>query len=72
MRGQTAIAGLGMTEMGKVYGHTATDFAAEALALALGDAGLAKSSTVSKCPSICGTPPVMSCSTNVKPGAPAR
>jgi acetyl-CoA acetyltransferase len=42
MRGQTAIAGLGMTEMGKVYGRTATDFAAEALALALEDAGLAK------------------------------
>ena len=40
MRGQTAIAGLGMTEMGKVYGRTATDFAAEALALALDDAGL--------------------------------
>ena len=42
MKGQTAIAGLGMTEMGKVYGRTATDFAAEALALALDDAGLAK------------------------------
>ena len=42
MRGQTAIAGLGMTEMGKVYGRTATDFAAEALALALDDAGLVK------------------------------
>ena len=38
----TAIAGLGMTEMGKVYGRTATDFAAEALALALDDAGLDK------------------------------
>ena len=42
MKGQTAIAGLGMTEMGKVYGRTATDFAAEALALALDDAGLVK------------------------------
>ena len=42
MKGRTAIAGLGMTEMGKVYGRTATDFAAEALALALEDAGLAK------------------------------
>ena len=42
MKGRTAIAGLGMTEMGKVYGRTATDFAAEALALALDDAGLAK------------------------------
>jgi acetyl-CoA acetyltransferase len=37
-----AIAGLGMTEMGKVYGRTVTDFAAEALAHALDDAGLAK------------------------------
>jgi acetyl-CoA acetyltransferase len=35
-----AIAGLGLTEMGKVYGRTATDFAAEAVALALEDAGL--------------------------------
>ena len=42
MKGRTAIAGLGLTEMGKVYGRTATDFAAEALALALADAGLAK------------------------------
>jgi acetyl-CoA acetyltransferase len=35
-----AIAGLGVTEMGKVFGRTATDFAGEALALALDDAGL--------------------------------
>ena len=42
MKGATAIAGLGMTEMGKVYGRTVTDFAAEALALALADAGLGK------------------------------
>ena len=35
-----AIAGLGITEMGKVYGKTATDFAGEALELALQDAGL--------------------------------
>ena len=42
MKGRTAIAGLGLTEMGKVYGRTATDFAAEALALALADAGLGK------------------------------
>jgi acetyl-CoA acetyltransferase len=42
MKGEAAIAGLGMTEMGKVYGRTATDFAAEALALALDDAGLVK------------------------------
>jgi acetyl-CoA acetyltransferase len=37
-----AIAGLGITEMGKIYGRTATEFAAEAIALALDDAGLAK------------------------------
>src|SRR4051794_13339337 len=42
MSGTTAIAGLGMTEMGKVYGRTVTDFAAEAFALALADAGLRK------------------------------
>ena len=35
-----AIAGLGITEMGKVYGRTASDFAGEAIALALEDAGL--------------------------------
>jgi acetyl-CoA acetyltransferase len=35
-----AIAGLGITEMGKVYGRTASDFAGEALSLALADAGL--------------------------------
>src|SRR3954451_5966372 len=37
---RAAIAGLGLTEMGKVFGRTATDFAGEALALALDDAGL--------------------------------
>ena len=37
-----AIAGLGITEMGKIYGRTASDFAAEAIALALDDAGLTK------------------------------
>src|SRR4051795_12403673 len=36
-----AIAGLGITEMGKVFGRTASDFAGEAIALALEDAGLA-------------------------------
>src|SRR3954471_13383527 len=36
----SAIAGLGITEMGKVYGRTASDFAGEAIALALEDAGL--------------------------------
>jgi acetyl-CoA acetyltransferase len=35
-----AIVGLGITEMGKVYGRTASDFAGEAIALALEDAGL--------------------------------
>src|SRR5438034_324278 len=42
-RGSTvsaAIAGLGITEMGKLYGRTASDFAGEALALALAAAGL--------------------------------
>lgn len=37
-----AIVGLGITEMGKVYGRTATGFAADAIALALEDAGLTK------------------------------
>lgn len=41
--GGTAIAGLGITEMGKVYGRTATDFAVEAITLAAADAGLALS-----------------------------
>ncbi|AJE80397.1 hypothetical protein SLNWT_0021 [Streptomyces albus] len=36
-----AIAGLGLTATGKVYGRTATDFAAEAVRLAAADAGLA-------------------------------
>ena len=39
----TAIVGLGMTPMGKIYGRTTADFAAEAIALALEDAGLEKS-----------------------------
>jgi acetyl-CoA acetyltransferase len=38
-----AIVGLGITEMGKIYGRGAADFAAEAVALALDDAGLYKS-----------------------------
>ncbi len=41
--GSTAVVGLGITEMGKVYGPSATDFAAQAIALALEDAGLQKS-----------------------------
>ena len=40
MGAAAAIAGLGITEMGKVYGRTPSDFAAEAIALALDDAGL--------------------------------
>ncbi len=42
IKGKTAIAGLGVTAMGKIYGRTATDFAAEAIQLALNDAGLKK------------------------------
>ncbi|MHB1128320.1 MAG: thiolase family protein [Bacillota bacterium] len=42
MKGQAAIAGLGITQMGKVYGSTSTDFAVEAISLALEDAGLKK------------------------------
>jgi acetyl-CoA acetyltransferase len=38
-----AIAGLGVTPMGKIYGRRSVDFAAEAIALALDDAGLKKS-----------------------------
>ena len=40
---KTAIVGLGVTGMGKIYGRTTADFAAEAIGLALDDAGLAKS-----------------------------
>ena len=42
VKDHVAIVGLGITEMGKRYGRTATGFAAEAIALALADAGLAK------------------------------
>ncbi|WP_063064657.1 thiolase family protein [Nocardia violaceofusca] len=38
---RAAIAGLGLTDVGKVYGRSATDFAAEAVRLAAADAGLA-------------------------------
>ena len=37
-----SIVGLGVTPMGKIYGRRAVDFAAEAIALALDDAGLDK------------------------------
>ncbi len=42
MKGATAICGLGITEMGRVY-RDAQDLAAEAVLLALDDAGLARS-----------------------------
>jgi acetyl-CoA acetyltransferase len=38
-----AIVGLGLTEMGKVYGRSPADFAGEAIELALADAGLTPS-----------------------------
>jgi acetyl-CoA acetyltransferase len=38
--GKAAIAGLGITELGKVYGRTASDFAADAARRAVADAGL--------------------------------
>ncbi len=40
MQPDVAIAGLGITEMGKVYGRSAPDFAADAVRLAVDDAGL--------------------------------
>ena len=42
MAGRTrgAVVGLGVTPMGRIYGRRAVDFAAEAIALALEDAGL--------------------------------
>jgi acetyl-CoA acetyltransferase len=42
LRAATAICGLGITEVGRVYDRTASDFAAEAVLLALEDAGLEK------------------------------
>jgi acetyl-CoA acetyltransferase len=42
LRGAAAISGLGVTPMGKVYGHDATHFAGEAIRLAVEDAGLTK------------------------------
>src|SRR5512143_2995103 len=43
LRAKTAIAGLGITEQGKVYGPSAVGFAVDAVRLALDDAGLAAS-----------------------------
>ncbi|WP_123667186.1 thiolase family protein [Actinocorallia herbida] len=40
MNRSPAIVGLGITEMGKVYGRSASDFAAEAVRLAAADAGV--------------------------------
>ena len=45
----TAIVGLGITEMGKVYGRTAADFAADAIRLAVADAGLDARPTSTGC-----------------------
>ena len=42
MKGKTAITGLGVTEMGRIYGHSSAWFAAEAVRLAVEDAGLRK------------------------------
>src|SRR4029450_5803065 len=42
LRGAAAIAGLGITPQGKVYGTNAIGFAADAVRLALDDAGLAR------------------------------
>jgi len=40
LSGAAAIAGLGITELGKVYGRTSADFAADAVLRAVADAGL--------------------------------
>ncbi|MCZ2111925.1 MAG: thiolase family protein, partial [Dehalococcoidia bacterium] len=42
LRGASAITGLGMTPMGRVYGKSATELAADAVRLAIADAGLQK------------------------------
>ena len=42
LRGKAAISGLGISEMGRVYGHDAQHFAAEAVQRAVADAGLRK------------------------------
>ena len=42
MQHPAAIVGLGVTDMGRIYGRSATDFAAEAIRLALQDAGIEK------------------------------
>src|SRR5258705_12281035 len=40
LRGATAIAGLGLTPQGKVYGQSAIGFAVDAVQAALDDAGI--------------------------------
>ncbi len=42
LKGTTAISGLGVTEQGRIYGHSAAWFAAEAIRLAVEDSGLRK------------------------------
>jgi acetyl-CoA acetyltransferase len=42
LKGKAAITGLGVTEQGRVYGHDASWFAAEAVRLAIEDSGLRK------------------------------
>src|SRR5512134_2847013 len=42
LKGKAAISGLGISEMGRVYGHDAQHFAAEAIQRAVADAGLRK------------------------------
>ncbi len=42
LRGAGAITGLGMTPMGRIYGKTTSELAADAVRLALADAGLQK------------------------------
>ncbi|MFN0096191.1 MAG: thiolase family protein [Dehalococcoidia bacterium] len=42
MRGATAITGLGMTPMGRIFGKSATELAADAVRAAIDDAGLRK------------------------------
>ena len=42
LKAKAAITGLGITEMGRVYGHGADHFAAEAIQRAVADAGLRK------------------------------
>ncbi len=44
LRGATALTGLGMTPMGRIFGKSATELAADAIAAAIADAGLEKSS----------------------------